>query len=296
MAAVFSPATGANASKVRRRFFRSRPLVATCLIVGLIAFGGGVERHVLWPVVGACIADYRATGASFPCLAVDLSGGVDRGAVVLRPPIGPPDTILSPTRKVVGIEDPWLQSPAAPNYFAAALRARWLVSGPKGQAPRMGDIALAANSRFARTQDQLHIHIGCAAPRIRRALRLAAGSLKVGEWTQFGPLAADATLWAMPTGQSDLAQIEPFRLAAQRFAGEDLGRLTIAVVGTRGTDRDELTLLVAEDAGSADGPQFSAEDVVDSRCRTSDGSAAEQRPEPRQPLAASTGPAAAQGL
>ena len=276
MAAAFPPSAGANVRKVGRRVSRSRLLVASCLIVGLVALGGGAGRHVLWPVVGACVADYRATGAPFPCLAVDLSDGIDRGAVVLRPPIGPPDTILAPTREIVGVEDPWLQSPAAPNYFAAALRARSFVSGPKGQSPRVGDIALAANSRLARTQDHLHIHIGCAAPPIRRALGLASGSLKVEEWTQLGSPATGAMLWAMPTGQADLAQVEPFRLAAQRFAGEDLGRLTIAVIGARGTDRDELTLLVAENLGPADDPQFSAEDIVDPRCRAADSSAGER--------------------
>ena len=292
MAAAFPPSAGANLSKVRRRFFRSRPLIASCLIVGLVGFGGGVERHALWPVVSACIADYRATGASFPCLAVDLSGGIDRGTAVLRPPIGPPDTILSPTRKVVGVEDPWLQSPAAPNYFAAALQARSFVSGRAGRAPEVGDIALAANSRFARSQDQLHIHIGCASPRIRRWLRLAAGSMKVGKWAQSAPLASDAALWAMPTGQADLAGVEPFQLTAQQFAGEDLARLTIAVIGARAGDRDELTLIVAENDGSAE--DFSAEDIIDPRCRGADSSASE--PSPRQPSGASTGPAAAQHL
>lgn len=269
MAAAFPPSAGAIASGIRRRRIRLRPLFASCLIVSLVAVGAGAERRALWSVVGACVADYQATGAPFPCLAVDLAGGIDRGAVVLRPPIGPPDTILSPTRKVVGVEDPWLQSPAAPNYFAAALRARSFLSGPNGQAPGAGDIALVANSRFARTQDQLHIHLGCASPRIRRTLRLAADGMKVGAWSRISPAAPAAALWVMPTGGSDLAEVEPFRLAARQFAGEDLGRLTIAVVGTRVADRDELTLVVAENRERPDASQLSAEDMVEPRCLAS---------------------------
>ena len=34
------------------------------------------------------------------------------------------DTILAPTRRITGVEDPFLQSPEAPNYFDAAWRAR----------------------------------------------------------------------------------------------------------------------------------------------------------------------------
>jgi len=66
------------------------------------------ERETLWQVVRTCLANYTLTGASFPCLEVNLANGVEQGYVVLRPPFGKPDTILAPTRKIVGIEDPWL--------------------------------------------------------------------------------------------------------------------------------------------------------------------------------------------
>ena len=157
----------------RTRLVRSRPFVASSFIIGSSrsAAARAVERHALWQVVRACVADYQATGAPFPAWRWISPADSTAATVVLRPPFGAPDTILAPTRKVVGVEDPWLQSPAAPNYFAAAMRARAFVKRPDGSAPRLDEIALAVNSRFTRTQDQLHIHIGCAPPRIRRTLR-----------------------------------------------------------------------------------------------------------------------------
>ena len=92
------------------------------------AYAMELHRMVLWQVVRACVADYKLTRAPFPCLEVDLSGGEEGGTVVLRPPLSE-DTILAPTRRIKGIEDPFLQSPEAPNYFDAAWRARTFLKG-----------------------------------------------------------------------------------------------------------------------------------------------------------------------
>jgi CDP-diacylglycerol pyrophosphatase len=88
------------------------------------------DRDGLWKVVGACVADQRLTGLPFPCLAVDLGEGQARGHILLRPPWAN-DLILSPTRRIVGIEDPFLQSPAAPNYFAESWAARGMIATAK---------------------------------------------------------------------------------------------------------------------------------------------------------------------
>ena len=74
------------------------------------AYAMELHRMVLWQVVRACVADYKLTGTPFPCLEVDLSAGEARGTVVLRPPLLE-DTVLAPTRRIKGIEDPFLQSP-----------------------------------------------------------------------------------------------------------------------------------------------------------------------------------------
>ena len=98
------------------------------------AYAMDLHRMALWQVVRACVADYKLTGTPFPCLEVDLSGGEERGTVVLRPPLLE-DTVLTPTRRIKGIEDPFLQSPEAPNYFDAAWRARTFLKNGDGQAP-----------------------------------------------------------------------------------------------------------------------------------------------------------------
>src|SRR5258708_9673368 len=94
-----------------------------------------LHRMALWQVVRACVADFKLTGAPFPCLEVNLAGGEARGAVVVRPPLLN-DMVLSPTRRIKGIEDPFLQSPEAPNYFDAAWRARTYLTSAVGPVPQ----------------------------------------------------------------------------------------------------------------------------------------------------------------
>ena len=149
----------------------------TTLAIGLVAcglplsalgvFAASPMRQALWQTVRACVADFKLTGGSFPCSLVDLTGGEERGYVVLRAPFGPPDTVLAPTRRVIGVEDPWLQSPDSPNYFDAAWRARAYLKGSDGRSPRTDEFALAVNSALTRSQDQLHIHLGCFLPAMK---------------------------------------------------------------------------------------------------------------------------------
>jgi hypothetical protein len=86
---------------------------------------------------------------------------------------------LAPTRKILGVEDPYLQSSAAPNYFADAWEAWLNLNGERGRTPDLG-FALVVNSALARSQDQLHIHMGCLAPSARSALDAAVPRLAIG--------------------------------------------------------------------------------------------------------------------
>jgi CDP-diacylglycerol pyrophosphatase len=210
------------------------------------AYAMDLHRMALWQVVRACVADYKLTGTPFPCLEVNLSGGEARGTVVLRPPLLE-DTVLSPTRRITGIEDPFLRSPEAPNYFDAAWRARTFLKGADGQAPERDAIALIVNSVFVRGQDQLHIHIGCLLPYARRALAAAALKVPMGEWAQIGPVVPHTMFWGYRIPGTALSSVDPFRLAAEALAGKTNGPgdMTIAVAGVRVEGDDEFLILAS---------------------------------------------------
>ena len=209
------------------------------------AYAMELHRMALWQVVRACVADYKLTGAPFPCLEVNLAGGEELGNVVLRPPLMD-DTMLAPTRRITGIEDPFLKSPEAPNYFDAAWRARTFLKGADGQAPERDAVALFVNSAVVRTQDQLHIHVGCLVPYARRTLAAAAPKVPMGEWAQIGPVVPHTMFWAYRIPGADLANVNPFQLAAEELGAKTNGPgdLTVVVVGAR-VDGDDQFLILA---------------------------------------------------
>ena len=232
----------------------ARLLLASASLITMTAvatFAFGLERQALWQVVRACVADFTLTTAPYPCLAVDLSGGEERGYVVLRPPLMH-DMILSPTRQIVGVEDPFLRTPDAPNYFDAAWRARSLLVGGRGRLPSRDAVALVVNSAVNRTQDQLHIHIGCLLPAVRRAIAAAAPQVPVGDWKQLTAVVPHIVFWGMRVRGKDLADVEPFRLVAEAFADKvrDKSNLTIMVAAVR-VDGEDGFLILASYLGAA---------------------------------------------
>jgi len=208
-------------------------------------------RSALWEVVRVCGLDKRMTGSPLPCLEVTDS------FVVLRPPFGEPDTILAPTRQVVGIEDPFLQTAEAPNYFALAWEARRWLRPP----PPAGRVALAVNSRLARSQDQLHVHIGCLAPEFAGRLGNRALGPTARAWFRGPDMGPGLELWTYRTGTSDWRSLSPFRLLAP-LVGDAAGmkRTTLAAALIGG----ELVLTALRSRPG--GWYASAEDVIDGRC------------------------------
>ena len=230
-------------------------------------FAIGLDRMALWQVVCACVADFKLSGTPFPCLEVDLSGGDERGAVVLRSPVSD-DTILAPTRRITGIEDPFLQSPGAPNYFDAAWRARTFLKGADGQAPERDAIALIVNSAVARGQDQLHIHVGCLLPYARRVLAAAAPKVPMGEWAPIGAVIPHSMFWGFRIRETDLPNVDPFRLAAEAVAGKTRGPgdLTIVVAGVRVESDDEFLILASYAKAPHAWWPVGSGDLLDSAC------------------------------
>ena len=256
--------TAARPARLTRRprfrefgWVRRSVLVAAALVgSAALAYGANLAgRAALWQVVRACMLDKTTTGSPLPCLEVNL----DDGFAVLRPPIGQPDTILTPTRRIVGIEDPALQAPDAANYFALAWSARRLLPGR--EAPADDRVALAVNSVLARSQDQLHIHIGCLTPSFAERLRAHGLGPKAGVWFRGPDLGKKLELWTFRSGSTDANGLEPFRLARE-LVGDDrsMSRTTLAVVSAGGE------FVVVALRSRPGGWYAAAEDLLDLRC------------------------------
>ncbi len=241
---------------------RFRRLLLAALLIAAGAAEAG-PRDKLWPVVRTCVAAKRLLGIPFPCLAVELpENDMNKGYVVLRP-FKLDDLILSPTRESVGVEDPFLESPAAPNYFAAAWRARSFLKDPDGAQPERDEVLLVVNSKRARSQDQLHIHIGCLSPADRKAFGEIARKLPRNRWSQL-----ERGFAGVRVREADFAALNPFSLAIQGFEGaaQNPGMLSVSVIGARVDGEDDFLILATFDGVRGQSPHASAESLLDKRC------------------------------
>lgn len=196
------------------------------------------DPNALWNIVhGACVPNQLAHGDPKPCVAVDLKNGVERGYAVLKDIRGATQYLLIPTQRIVGIESPALLAPDAENYFAAAWNARGFVEKAAGRALPIDSLSLAVNSEFARTQNQLHIHIDCIRPDVRATLsklRAAIGAT----WAPLAEPVGGYGYWAMRLMGPSLGDANPFKLLADGIpdARSDMKQRTLAVVGMRFED------------------------------------------------------------
>ena len=260
---------------------------AVMALAAVAAYAVEKDRHTLRRIAEACVADARRTGSPFPCLKVDLKEGEDRGYVIFRPP-WLNDTVLVPTRRISGVEDPFLASPDAPNYFADAWRERSVLTRPDGAAPARDRLSLFVNSKLVRTQDQLHIHIACLKPAARRTLTSVAPRLPVGEWRLIAAVVPHQPFWVLRLGRADLDGVDPFRLADQLFGGVagDPAQLTVAVAGATVGGEDDLLILATYAHAPGSWWPVGAENLLDSRC------APEPLSEPDAAVGGSRGPEA----
>lgn len=144
--------------------------IAGGLLCGVVLLGVWKWRgnpDALWQIVSRqCVPDQQQQHNPSPCLKVDL----DRGYALYKDQKGPLHDLLIPVHKVTGIEDVALSRKLLPHYFAQAWRHRDVLS--EGLKKPIDDhfVSVAINSRYGRSQNQLHVHIACLRPEVFFAL------------------------------------------------------------------------------------------------------------------------------
>jgi CDP-diacylglycerol pyrophosphatase len=125
---------------------------------------------------------------------------------------------------------------------------------------------MAINSRFGRTQDQLHIHIDCLAPQVARAIRDAAPHLGAA-WRPIAEPLSDEIFEARRL-DGDTLERNPFKLLAKGdpAARADMGEYAMGVVGEVFPDGRPGFVLLAHRADLQRGDRGVAEALMDHRC------------------------------
>jgi CDP-diacylglycerol pyrophosphatase len=221
--------------------------------------------NALWRIVdGSCVPHMEAGLGPKPCETVDLAGGVGEGVAILKDLVGLTQMLAIPTRRITGIEDPQMLEPNAPDVFGEGWKARTLIESIlKRDAPRE-TIALAINSKWSRSQDQLHVHLDCVAIPVAAALAGYAPSLDETWRAMTVPLQGQI-YFARRVASADLAGVAPIRLLAEGMEGAkaNMGAWSLAAVGATFDGRPGFILLA--DRFSLEGGGH-AEDLQDHDC------------------------------
>lgn len=116
---------------------------------------------------------YQNSGSPAPCLAVDISQGIDKGFIVLKDQKGSSHFLVIPTKTIRGIEDPILASRGNTNYWQKAYENLAYVEKALGKKVPALALGIGVNSIATRSQNQLHLHMDCLSPEVYRWAKTA---------------------------------------------------------------------------------------------------------------------------
>jgi CDP-diacylglycerol pyrophosphatase len=192
-----------------------------------------------------CLVHWAERHDPAPCVRIELGDPPreETGYALLADYKGGAHFLLIPTRTITGIESAYLAQPGAPNYLSAAWRARDRLEAAVGHALPRDAVGLAVNPVHARSQNQLHIHIECLRPDVRRELAGQAGqasgwrSMRIGTHIFEGREIAGATL----DGEN------PFKILNERILEEHgvMGEYTLVIAGMQSASGPGFIMLTA---------------------------------------------------
>ncbi|SFU58525.1 CDP-diacylglycerol diphosphatase [Xenorhabdus koppenhoeferi] len=164
--------------------------------------------NALWEIVNQqCVPNQIKNANPSPCLKVDL----DKKYVLFKDEKGPKHDLIMPTYKVTGIESPELQKNSSPSFFSYAWDERTNLT--KGDNKNIDDnrISLAVNSKYGRSQDQLHIHLSCLKKEVSVALEKDKDAIS-NDWKVLPSKLEGHTYLVKKLESNDLYKENPFKL------------------------------------------------------------------------------------
>jgi CDP-diacylglycerol pyrophosphatase len=244
----------------RLRFVRSALLALA--LTGCAALASA-DPNALWHIVSLdCAPAMRTRGEPGMCTSVDLQNHF----AVLKDIGGTAQHLLIPTDRISGIESPRLLAADAPNYWADAWDARRYVEA-RLKAQHLNPLAdnqigLEVNSAYARTQEQLHIHVDCVQPSTTKALaRHAQDPLDRWTWDTI-----DGTRYRIMHVAGPRLSINPFTIVASEKTGPDTMAMQTIFVSAAGPSAAEDGWLIVNSGTDVDGGTGSAEVLLDHTC------------------------------
>jgi len=250
--------------------FTKRDGLAFLACIALLCFSTcqaqAYDPDALWNIVdGQCLRHQIENGNPLPCAQIDLRPGA--GFAVLKDNVGIAQFLIIPTKRITGVESPELLANGSPNYWAYGWRVKAAVEESLHRKLARDEVALAVNSAYGRTQNQLHIHVDCIRPDVHEILH--QHSAEIGsQWAPLGIALKNHRYWAMRILGSNLGNNNPFKLLAEGMptARQHMDRQTLVLIGATFEDGNEGFILLADHVDLAVGDRASGEELLDHEC------------------------------
>lgn len=222
-----------------------------------------VDSNALWKIVDIrCVPSQQATGTPGQCTSVDL----DKHYAILKDIVGRSQHLLIPTDRITGIESPLILAPHAQDYWVDAWDSRRYVEGSVKRTLPDNQLGLEINSKYRRSQNQLHIHIDCMRREVSLALAAHAKDAP-GTWRWD---TVDGKRYRIMRVSSLDGTSNPFRIVARdNQDAEAMAAQTILVTGA-GPSAEADGWLILNSGIDVDDGSGSAEGLMDHACRVAD--------------------------
>ncbi|WP_118183392.1 CDP-diacylglycerol diphosphatase [Paraburkholderia phosphatilytica] len=237
--------------------------LAFAAIVAACAHLHTVDPDALWKIVSMqCVPSQRDHGNPGNCTTVDLQ----KRYAILKDISGKAQHLLIPTDRVTGIESDQILYAGSPNYWLDAWGARHDVDASLHHALNDQQVGLEINSKFARSQQQLHIHIDCMRTDVTAALDQHASDPPLRwRWETLDGQRYRVMRVTALTGDQD-----PFRIVARDHTDSAaMATQTILVTGA-GTSAAQSGWFVVNSGTDVDRGSASAEVLLDHSCKVVD--------------------------
>lgn len=231
------------------------------------------SRGKLWHLVHDICAPAATQGTypPSPCAEVDAPERPAQGYAVLKDRSGRFQYLVMPLARISGIESPALLAVDAPNYFADAWNARFYVEAARHLALPRDALVVIANSAQGRSQDHLHLHVGCIRPDVRDTLRRLLPTLDEQWRTLTQSLPPDGRDYRARWAAGESLSIDPFKsLAAALPAGDRMALHSLAITGAHSADGRPGFILLSARADAAKGDRGNSDELQDLACTIAD--------------------------
>ena len=128
-------------------------------------------------------------------------------------------------------------------------------------------IGMTINSAASRSQDQLHIHVACIAPKVAEFLRRHQAEIHEA-WSFLSAALLGHRFAAMKIETDSLAHVDPLKLLDRGLpSGKfSMGSQTLAVIGATFGDGRTGFYLLANESGGSPREIVIAEALLDDKC------------------------------